>query len=234
MKFNANNQNRSDYCFNQNENFNKPRKGMTVCKTCGTQIAKNAKACPNCGAHRSSIRPAYKVMLFIVIFFIVAGVISTRKDSPKKVGTNTGADSSPAPVSQQVYTVGDTLEMQNVQVTLKDVRVSDGKDFNTPSNGNVFLVFEFDIANNSFESIAVSSMLSFDAYADDYALNYSLSAIFADDGKQLDGTIASGKKMNGIVGFEATKDWKKAEVRFKPNVWVDKEFVFTIDRSQAK
>lgn len=234
MKFNENKQNRSDYCFNQNENFNKPRKGMTVCKTCGTQIAKNAKACPNCGAHRSGIRQAYQVMLFIVLFFIVAGYISTRKDSPKKVGANTGADSSSVPVSQQAYTVGDTLEMQNVQVTLNAVRVSDGKDFNTPSDGNVFLVFEFDIANNSSESIAISSMMSFDAYADDYALNCSLSAILADGGKQLDGTIAAGKKMNGIVGFEAPKDWKTTEVRFKTNVWVDKEFVFTVDRSQAK
>ena len=234
MKFNTNKKNGSDYSFNQNENFNKPKKGMTICKTCGAHIAKSAKACPNCGAKRSNIRPAYQVMLFIVLFFIVAGYISTRKDSPKKVGTNTGADSSPVQVSQQAYTVGDTLEMQNVQVTLKDVCVSDGKDFNTPSNGNVFLVFEFDIANNSSESIAISSMLSFDAYADDYALNFSLSAILADAGKQLDGNIAVGKKMNGIVGFEAPKDWKTAEVRFKPNVWVDKEFVFTVDRIQAK
>ena len=39
----------------------------------------------------------------------------------------------------------------------------------TPSDGKVYVVFEFEIENNSDRDIAVSSMLSFEAYIDDYA-----------------------------------------------------------------
>ena len=41
--------------------------------------------------------------------------------------------------------------------------------------------------------MSVSSMLSFEAYAEDYALNYSLGAITDNNDTQLDGTIAAGK-----------------------------------------
>ena len=46
-------------------------------------------------------------------------------------------------------------------------------------------------------------MASFEAYADDYELNYSVSALLEkNDQNQLDGTIAAGKKRNGVIGYE--------------------------------
>ena len=212
---------------------------LTVCKTCGAQIAKSAKACPQCGARRPSVRPVFAVLLTIVILFIVVGVIAALSDTPQKVSTPTDGNTPkaaayqpPASTPEPVYTVGDTLELRKVQVTLSAVRAGYGKDYFTPDDGNMFLVFEFEIANNSDAELGISSLLSFSAYADDYALEYSLDAELSDDGKQLDGSIATGKKMRGIVGYEVPEDWKQAEVRFKPNVWSGQEFVFYIDREQ--
>ena len=40
----------------------------------------------------------------------------------------------------------------------------------------------------------MSSLVSFNAYIDDYASSMSLTAIMAGDKGQLDGTVAAGKK----------------------------------------
>ena len=70
-------------------------------------------------------------------------------------------------------------------------------------------------------------MLSFDAYCDDFACSYSLSALLEKGNKaQLDGTIAPGKKLNGIVGYEVPKDWKELEIHFTPDVLAGKDMVF--------
>ena len=74
-------------------------------------------------------------------------------------------------------------------------------------------------------------MASFEAYADDYALNYSVSALLEkNDQNQLDGTIAAGKKMNGVIGYEIPADWKTIEIHFKDNVWSSNKFKFEITK----
>ena len=73
----------------------------------------------------------------------------------------------------------------------------------------------------------VSSALSFEAYADDYAINFSLGGLTMSDKSQLDGTVAAGKKFNGVVSFEAPADWETLEVHYTPNFWAGKDIVFT-------
>lgn len=47
---------------------------MTVCKACGNEVAKSAKACPNCGAKIK--KPIYKrVWFWILIVVVLLGII---------------------------------------------------------------------------------------------------------------------------------------------------------------
>lgn len=124
------------------------------------------------------------------------------------------------------YAVGEIGTLKNVDVSLVSVTESEGSDFFEPEEGNVFVLCEFDIANNSKEELSVSSVLSFDAYCDDYACSYSLTAQMASDGNQLDGTVAAGKRMSGVIGYEVPSDWKELEIHFSPNVWSGKDMVF--------
>lgn len=80
---------------------------MTACKTCGTEIAANAKTCPKCGAKNK--KPIYKRPWFIVLMVLLAlGIIgSIGKDSSTQ---------EPAPDSQPVSaassasaTISDTI-----------------------------------------------------------------------------------------------------------------------------
>ena len=197
---------------------------MTKCKSCGAEIAKSAKACPQCGAKQK--KPvALIAILVIVIIGIIAAASGGGSGSPAKVG-DTGSPAASAAPENSAFHVGDVVEMKNIQVTLVNVTESTGANYMTPDEGKVFVLCEFNIENNSGSDISVSSLMSFEAYVDDYSTNMSLTATMSSDKSQLDGTVAAGKKMNGVIGYEADKDWKTLEVRFTPNFWTGKDIVF--------
>lgn len=126
--------------------------------------------------------------------------------------------------------MGETAELNGVQVTLTNYKESSGSEWNKPSDGNVFVLAEFEISNGTDDEMVVSSMLSFEAYADDYKLDYSISALMENDGTQLDGNIAAGKKMKGWMGWEVPSDYANVEIHFTDNVWSNNKFVFLIEK----
>lgn len=156
----------------------------------------------------------------------VAGTVAPEiKPTPTPAPTPTLA---PTPTPQRdVFAVGDAAELKNVIVTLKSVTESDGGNYLSPQDGYVFVLCAFEIENNSDKEIAISSLVSFEAYVDDYSTNMSLTATMSrDSGEQLDGKIAPGKKMAGIIGYEVPEDWKKLEVYITPDFWGSKKIKF--------
>lgn len=203
---------------------------MTICKSCGAEVAKSAKLCPQCGAKLKKGNP---VLIGVLIFFILAAVIGSMggDDEPKKVEPNPPYQETEQSASTQetenVFHAGETAELAGVNVTLVSVTESDGSAYNTPEDGNIFALCEFEIANHSDEEVAISSMLSFEAYCDDYTCTLSLEALLEKGNKnQLDGTVAPGKKFNGVVGYEVPADWKELEINFTPNFWSGKNITF--------
>ena len=208
---------------------------LGFCKACGQQVAKNAKTCPHCGAKNKKSNPILIGVLVVIVLAIIIGA-SGGDDKPTKVTPTTPAGQTQLDNNQQEETpaeedsrfaVGETAQLNDVNATLVAVSTSKGSKYNKPTDGNVFVLCEFTIENNSDTELNVSSLLSFEAYCDDFACNYSLSAILEKENKgQLDGTVAPGKKMNGIIGYEVPKDWKELEVHYTPDVLSSKEFVF--------
>lgn len=179
-----------------------------------------------------------KTLLIIFGVFIILGIIGSAlsgDNDPKKVADKNVEDSQKpekeVKEEKTIFSIGETAEMNDVQITMMSYEESTGSEFNTPAEGNVFVLVNFEIANNSDSELLVSSMASFEAYADDYALNYSLSALLdKQDSTQLDGTVASGKKMNGWIGYEVPADWKNLEIHFTDNVWSSNKFIFNISK----
>ena len=212
------------------------------CKVCGTEVAKSAKICPHCGA---KLKKGHPILIGILVFFVLVAIIGSSgdDDEPKKVETSTptqNVETTPIQTEQEpelekenksAFYVGETAELKGVNVTLASVTESTGSTYNTPTDGNVFLLCEFEIANNSDKEIAVSSMMSFEAYCDDYACSYSITALMEKGNKnQLDGTVAAGKKFNGVIGYEVPADWSELEIRFTPNFWSGKDIIFVANK----
>ena len=211
------------------------------CKVCGAEVAKSARSCPNCGA---KLKKRWPILIAILVFFVLAAIIGSSGDGdgPKKVEASTPALSAEitpnqeaeppshkagAAPTQNVFYVGETAELEDVRVAFSSVTESTGSTYNTPARGNIFVLCEFEIANNSDKEINVSSMMSFEAYCDDYTCTFSLGALMEKGNKnQLDGTVAPGKKFNGVIGYEVPANWEKLEVLFTPDFWSGKDITF--------
>ena len=197
---------------------------MKKCKSCGAEIAKSAKSCPKCGAKN-----------VILVLGITGGAMGGSDDKPKKSGSGSTPSSQNEDASKEAdssktekdrFGVGESAELNDIIVTLVGATESEGGDFNSPEEGNIYLLCDFNIKNNSSEDITVSSVMCFSAYVDDYSTSMSLSAQLASENGQLDEAVAAGKKMTGSIGFEVPSDWKEIEVRFKPDFWSNKQFIF--------
>ena len=168
-----------------------------------------------------------KITSLVMACILLLGLCACSSE-PSLVGT-TPADSNSvteAP-TDKVFKLGDAVELDKVVVSFVDIAESTGSDFNKPADGNVYVLCEFEIANNSDEEVSVSSMLSFEAYCDDYACEYSLGALMEKGNKdQLDGTVAAGKKMKGVVGYEVPSDWKELEIRYTLDILSSNKIVF--------
>ena len=204
---------------------------LTHCKDCGAEISKSAKVCPACGAKNK--KPPVVAIILIVLIVLIAIISSGGNDEPVMV-ENSQNDSQATVETVKIeenkkteFYVGETAQLKGIKGTLVNVSESMGSAYNKPNEGNVFVLGEFEIENTSNSEIGISSMLSFNAYCDDYACTYSLSALLEKGNKnQLDGTIAPGKKFNGVIGYEVPADWEKLELHFTPDILSGKEIVF--------
>lgn len=122
--------------------------------------------------------------------------------------------------------MGEKVELNDVTATLVSVSESDGGNYITPADGKVFVICEFEIENNSDKEISISSMLSFEAYVDDYSTTLSLTAVTSTGKTTLDGKVDAGKKMSGILGYEVDAGWQELEIQFTPDFWSGNEIKF--------
>lgn len=210
------------------------------CKHCKSDIPHDSKVCPQCRKKQGG-GCLKTILICFVLICIIGGIVGMSEDKPKKVEKqDSNTEQVPAKKDddtkneaeneKDTFAIGETAEMNDVQVTMTDYSESNGSEWNEPADGKIFVLVEFEIQNNSDSELAVSSALSFEAYADDYAANVSLGALIENEQTQLDGSIAPGKKMRGWVGYEVPVEWKNLEIHFTDNVWSSDKFKFEITK----
>ena len=218
---------------------------LIKCPECGKEVSSGAASCPNCGHPISGQTLLVKkekkkgsclgrIVGFIVFFILVGvgiGALSDgESDYPKKVGTIKSKETeSTEEKTKDIFDIGEIAEYHDIQVCVLGYETSNGNQFSSPEKGNEFVFLNVEIANNSEKELTVSSLMSFEAYCDDYKLNFSSGALMAMDSRtQLDGTIDSGKKLKGYIGFEVPTDWKTVELQFVDSIWSNNKFKFKI------
>lgn len=218
--------------------MNKEKPTVKQCKHCKSEIPYDAKVCPVCRKKQGAPGCLIVVLVVVVLVVIAAFAGGGESSTPQKVESTSGTSQSASQASQAqsqpeqtVFTVGDAVELNGVKTTLLSAEEYPGKQYMMPTDGNVFLVCQFEIENDSSAEINVSSMVSFNAYCDDYSVSLSITGEMLEDSwKTLDGTVAPGKKINGVIAYEIPQDWQKMEISYTPSFWSGHDVQFEINK----
>lgn len=218
--------------------MNKEKPTVKQCKHCKSEIPYDAKVCPVCRKKQGAPGCLIVVLVVVVLVVIAAFAGGGESSTPQKVESTSGTSQSASQASQAqsqpeqtVFTVGDAVELNGVKTTLLSAEEYPGKQYMMPTDGNVFLVCQFEIENDSSAEINVSSMVSFNAYCDDYSVSLSITGEMLEDSwKSLDGTVAPGKKINGVIAYEIPQDWQKMEISYTPSFWSGHDVQFEINK----
>lgn len=224
--------------------MNKEKPTVKQCKHCKSEIPYDAKVCPVCRKKQGAPGCLIVVLVVVVLVVIAAFAGGGESSTPQKVESTSGTSQSASQAGQAsqasqaqsqpeqtVFTVGDTVELNGVKTTLLSAEEYPGKQYMMPTDGNVFLVCQFEIENDSSAEINVSSMVSFNAYCDDYSVSLSITGEMLEDSwKSLDGTVAPGKKINGVIAYEIPQDWQKMEISYTPSFWSGHDVQFEINK----
>lgn len=218
--------------------MSKEKPTVKQCKHCKSEIPYDAKVCPVCRKKQGAPGCLIVVLVVVVLVVIAAFAGGGESSTPQKVESTSGTSQSASQASQAqsqpeqtVFTVGDTVELNGVKTTLLSAEEYPGKQYMMPTDGNVFLVCQFEIENDSSAEINVSSMVSFNAYCDDYSVSLSITGEMLEDSwKSLDGTVAPGKKINGVIAYEIPQDWQKMEISYTPSFWSGHDVQFEINK----
>lgn len=131
---------------------------MIKCKTCGADIAHNAKSCPQCGAKNS--KPFYKKWWVWGIALIV--IIAVSSNLGNKSGTNNATNSSTTAANssdiQTMYSVGETITTDKFEITINNIQTKEsvgGEYFSTDaSDGGIYVCVDFEYKNISNQPIS--------------------------------------------------------------------------------
>ena len=207
------------------------------CVNCGNQLDENASMCLNCGYmiggnnnssnnsnnsgdNKKKGLPTWAIVLIVVgcvlliplIIFIAifvftfnaaTNIIDEVKDKVENITES----------REIIGTIDDTLENDDIRITLNDVLMYSSLGDNTPAAGKEYLVFFFDVENLDDESLYLSSY-SFDGYVDGYSVQSKFIYDSIDGYEEISSTLAPGKNTSGYVLFEVDTTWENLEIRY--------------------
>lgn len=195
------------------KNVSETKRNMKTkkCKYCKSEIPHDARICPVCKKKQGTngcLLVIEIVVISFIIFVALIGMSGNKNENKEEVS------------EKKVFGIGDTVENNGIKVTLISAESNEGTAILKPGDGKMFEVLEFEIENNLGHDIGVSSITGFEAYCDDYAANFDIRVnVLYDNKEQLDGTVADGKKIRGVIGYEVPTDFTKLEVTCKPSFW---------------
>ncbi|SHG70464.1 DUF4352 domain-containing protein [Ornithinibacillus halophilus] len=152
--------------------------------------------------------------LFISFVFVLAGCggddagndentgnnADTEEENNTENTTDTGDETGNDDQNVEDLSIGDSATFNDVTITLNEVRVEPGGEFDEADNDK-FVVVNMTAENNSDEEVTISSMLNVELYDED---GYSYTTTILTEGiqGQFDGTVAAGKKLRGEIPFD--------------------------------
>jgi hypothetical protein len=124
------------------------------------------------------------------------------------------------------FTVGDTVRMGDLVMTLHTVRWDEGSEFMSPDEGTRWLVADIEIENEADSATSISSLLMFDLVDQDNRKRDI--AFMADTEGSLDGELGAGRSLRGDLAWEVRDEQAQWELVFTPQLFGFGQAIFDI------
>ena len=172
-----------------------------------------------------------KILSVVLILALLYGLSSMFNNSNKQKKGTTNIAVSTTNRSEKQNNVsakirdeddrGKTItNSDGVALTVLDVKQTKGSESFPAEDGNVFVLIELQIENNTSSEISINSTFGFSAICDDYNVDYSMSADINTKNSLSTTDLKSGRKIKGWKGFEIPENWKELIVTFTPDVYI--------------
>src|SRR5699024_3597255 len=173
------------------------------------------------------------IIALIVVVVMVSGGDDDSADGPSKVDNGeegneeSKEESKEEEIENTEFEVGEKVELDGQMVEVTKVEKSQVNDFDTPSDGNEFVIVHVSIENNGDEEISYNpfnfKMQNSNGQIEDMGL------ITVDNDTALSsGDLAPGGNVSGTLSFEQPKDDDGLKLIFEPGFWSTDEIVFNV------
>ena len=183
----------------------------------------------------------YVGLLVVLGLYVIFG---EKKESPKVVKaiqteveepTKEEVVETPVIEEEVTFTLGDTVINEDYTVTLESARIiTDYDEYNTPNENCEFLELCFVVENKADDELFVYDY-KLETYVDSFVVeaNDNVNAMLASGEELLSATLASGKKVRGVLCYELSKDWSELEIIFDLDYGDDNEGTLVLSKEQV-
>ena len=166
-----------------------------------------------------------KFLALLVVLLLSVSLLSA-------CGTTSSNDDISATSAPQKssYGIGETAVCEKYNLTVESLNyLSSDNPFIQPDPDKKFIEVVLLIENTSDSELNVSSLLNFDAYLDDMAIDMDIMGQSASENGTMDGTVASGKKLRGSLCYQVPENWSKLEVNVNLDLFSKEEVVLLFE-----
>ncbi|MBR5565467.1 MAG: DUF4352 domain-containing protein [Roseburia sp.] len=214
-----------------------------LCRHCKSEIAKDAKVCPNCRKKQGGILKWVGIAI-VVIFVIglfggdeeesstVKDVTNQNISEPQVVTTETSdvAEdvSSQVTETKEFFVAGESFEVNGLVITINEISTDftdyeDTYNLYTPEEGTKYIMVSFTYQNND-DTDAYVSIYDFDCYADGTLCDQT----YYFNGDFVNGNISSGRNVSFETHYVVPADAAEIELEYTANVWTDEKVIIKV------
>ena len=164
-----------------------------------------------------------------LVVLIVIGVLSGKGSDSQKVGSNdTTSNTQDQKQEEQIYKVGDKIQMGDVILTVNKVETSLSGQYTKPSEGNKWVDLNLTIENTGKDQEYITTlgqMFIIDSNNNQYQVAVTGKRLQNSGSMGLDGAIVAGAKKTEWVGFEVPKTSTGLKLQYNASFFSNKKIL---------
>lgn len=194
-------------------------------------------------------KPFFKKWWFwaIIVVVIIAVAVSGEEEGPELVNSNSNNDAvpvatqpsestnepedesepDPGPVEQE-FGINDAVKLGDHVLTVTEVEMSEGTQFDKPKDGQEYVIVTVKIENNGDDNISYNP-LDFKMSNSNGQIERQSFTIVDSDTSLSSGELSPGGNVSGTIVFEQPKDDPELKLIFEPSFWSRDQVVVNLN-----